>query len=90
MNALIAAISNSFSLSDYYTREEIDQKLSDNYYTKDETYNKQQVDALVAGLSNSFSLSNYYTKQQVDALIGELSNSIEAVNQKFNSYYTKE
>ena len=47
------------------------------------------MDALVADLSNSVDLSNYYTKPQVDDLIQNLSNSLTAVKDSLQDYYTK-
>ena len=38
-----------------------------NYYTKSQTYNKNQVDALIPDLTD------YYTKQQVDALVPDMT-----------------
>ena len=61
----VLQLSNSFSIGDYYTKWEIDGKLSNSYYTKDE------IDKLIESLSDSFSLSNYYTEEQINVLLAK-------------------
>lgn len=53
-----------------------------NYYTKEETYTKAEVDAAIADIDVGeveVDLSNYYTKTQTDA----------AITNKLSNYYTK-
>ena len=38
----------------------------ENYYTKDETYNKTEVDQAIADVDISDQLQNYYTKTESD------------------------
>lgn len=64
-------------LSDYYTKEEVDEKISQipskdpcdlsNYYTKEQVYNRSEIDDKFDSLpeSSHVDLSNYYTKDQV-------------------------
>lgn len=84
-------ISNS-NLTDYYTKSQIDELIAkipgspdlnlDNYYTKDETYNKSEIDQKISEIEHpSVDLSNYYTKSEVDNLIPEVD---------LSNYYTQD
>lgn len=81
-------------LSKYYDKTEIDALLSNlspdvdlsNYYTKQETYNKTEVDNLIASSGGGeVDLSDYYTKTEVDTKLEEVvAGDIDLTN-----YYTK-
>ena len=63
-----------------------------NYYTKSETYNKNEVDELIENIDvPDVNLDNYYTKGQVDELIDSIEipeGSGESVD--LSDYHTKE
>ena len=68
-------------LNDYYTKEQIDDLLGEpvdidlsNYYTKSETYSKEQVNDLLANLDVDIDFSDYYTKQETDSLLNGKAN----------------
>lgn len=81
-------------LSKYYDKTEIDALLSNlspdvdlsNYYTKQETYNKTEVDNLIESSGGGeVDLSDYYTKTEVDTKLEEVvAGDIDLTN-----YYTK-
>ena len=71
-------------LNDYYTKEQVDDLLGDpvdidlsNYYTKSETYSKEQVNDLLANLDVDIDFSDYYTKAQTDSLLQGKANKSE-------------
>jgi len=62
----------------------------DNYYTKSETYTKQEVDDAIAAVDISDQLANYYTKEEtynkteVDEAIANVD-----ISEELGNYYTK-
>lgn len=66
----------------------------ENYYTKDETYNKNQVDTkLIPYITDNevnLRLQNYYTKSQTDTAIQTAVDNIEIPDIDLSDYYTKE
>ena len=66
----------------------------ENYYTKDETYNKNQVDTKLAPYITSnevnLRLNSYYDKSQTDTAIQNAIDNIEIPETDLSDYYTKE
>ena len=89
INNLIDVLDEKFQ--DYYKKDEVDNLISgidlSNYYTKSETYNKQEVDQ--SFIDVSVLLSNYYIK---DATYNkqEIDQAIENVKVDLSNYYTKD
>lgn len=79
--------------SNYYTKNEINDKLGSvevdlsYYYNKDQVYNKEEVDILIENIKpEDIDLTDYYTKSEVDQKIEdiEISGGVDLSN-----YYTK-
>jgi TolA-binding protein len=62
--------------ANYYTKTEIDNMFQqlNNYYSKDEVYTKDEIDALL----NSTLTASYYTKEDVDNLLNEIKSLLDA------------
>ncbi|KRK64367.1 hypothetical protein FC72_GL000538 [Companilactobacillus tucceti DSM 20183] len=83
INSLIKNTSNNVDLTDYFTKEEIKQLLSDSI--KDslkDYYTKEEVMALIDN-GSSVDLTDYYDKEQVDELIAKIPKV------DLSAYYTK-
>jgi hypothetical protein len=66
----------------------------ENYYTKDETYNKNQVDTklepYITTNEVNLRLNSYYDKSQTDTAIQNAINNIDIPDVDLSDYYTKE
>lgn len=81
VNSLIKGTSTNIDLTDYFTKEEIKQLLSDSI--KDslkDYYTKEDVKKLMA---TGIDLSDYYTKEQIDSIIDKIPKT------DLSDYYTK-
>ncbi|MCH4010378.1 MAG: hypothetical protein LKE77_08240 [Companilactobacillus sp.] len=81
VNSLIKGTSTNIDLTDYFTKEEIKQLLSDSI--KDslkDYYTKEEVKELMA---TGTDLSDYYTKEQIDSIIEKIPKT------DLSNYYTK-
>ena len=61
----------SADLDNYYTKEEFDNLLAQfglNHYTKEEVYNKEEIDDMLEG-GNMANLENYYTKTEINNML---------------------
>lgn len=76
---------NVTDFENYYTKEQVDDLVStggstdvdlSNYYTKDETYSKEEVDDKLANLEVDIDFSDYYTKTETDGFISTINQSI--------------
>ena len=94
----IAAIVPEVIGDDYYTAEEVDEKIAEiptfdptNYYDKsDVDYDKSETDALLddkANVSDLPDMSNYYDKSETDALLDDKANVSDLPD--MTDYYTK-
>ena len=83
----------AMDLSNYYTKSEIDDKLSDYTTTLTFTstltnnyYNKKQIDAKLSNYIQAGALENYYTKLQVDAKLTSDYYTSAQVDTKLTNY----
>lgn len=68
---VISAIEGG-SLEDYYTKEETNELLGENYYTKTEVYTDDEVDTLLSGKADTddvYAKADTYTKTEVNTLL---------------------
>ena len=80
-------------LENYYTKDEIET----NYYTKNETYSKQQVNTkinesienCVTDTELNTKLGGYYTKSQTDTAIQNAIENADFPDTDLSNYYTK-
>lgn len=88
---------DNIDYSNYYTKNEINDKLSNvnvdlsYYYTKDEVYNKEEIDQKLENIKPEdidIDLSNYYTKEEVDDKIDDII--ISGGDVDLSKYYTKD
>lgn len=87
LNDRILEISGrSVDLSDYYTKEEVDELMlsagtfdPENYYTTAQTYNRQEIDEKIAS-GGTFDPNNYYDKYAINALSASMNNDIMTVS----------
>lgn len=81
VNNLIKGTSTNIDLTDYLTKEEIKQLLSDSIKNSlKDYYTKEEVKELMA---TGTDLSDYYTKEQIDSIIDEIPKA------DLSNYYTK-
>lgn len=62
----------------------------ENYYTKEETYNKDEVNSLIPDLTDYYTkeqvnalipdLTDYATKEYVNSIVGDINNAIDLIN----------
>ncbi|MFD1471523.1 hypothetical protein [Companilactobacillus mishanensis] len=81
VNNLIKGTSTNIDLTDYFTKEEIKQLLSDSIKNSlKDYYTKEEVKELMA---TGTDLSDYYTKEQIDSIIDKIPKA------DLSNYYTK-
>lgn len=81
VNSLIKGTSTNIDLTDYFTKEEIKQLLSDSIKESlKDYYTKGEVKELMA---TGIDLSDYYTKEQIDSIIDNIPKT------DLSNYYTK-
>lgn len=81
VNNLIKGTSTNIDLTDYFTKEEIKQLLSDSIKNSlKDYYTKEDVKKLMA---TGIDLSDYYTKEQIDSIIDKIPKT------DLSDYYTK-
>jgi len=73
-NGNVVEIPPQTDLSNYYTKNEIDQFLADISNSLSELQSRFQ---------------DYYTIEQINDIISEISNSLSSIKEKFSDYYTK-
>lgn len=81
VNNLIKGTSTNIDLTDYFTKEEIKQLLSDSIKNSlKDYYTKEEVKKL---METGIDLSDYYTKEQIDSIIDKIPKT------DLSNYYTK-
>lgn len=81
VNNLIKGTSTNIDLTDYFTKEEIKQLLSDSIKNSlKDYYTKEEVKKL---METGIDLSDYYTKEQIDSIIEQIPKT------DLSNYYTK-
>lgn len=81
----VATLNSNLSDTDAYIDQQIDVKMAEDYYTKDDVYTKTETDALVNVKADSVDV---YTKSEIDSKLEDSVNRIIKVVQNDNGTYT--